>query len=92
MAKVKIAFDAVGLGSETKVEVDGMELAGAVSDVTAYFSAGCLGRISLDILVHSCEITAEGVVEINSTPLTEELGLQVYKQLHSHFGKETTGE
>jgi len=85
MSHIKIQFEDIGLGSASKVEVDGMNLAGVVHDVTMQLTAGCLGRVSLDILVTSCEITAEGAVEINSTPVNNDIGYAIYKQLQEHF-------
>ncbi len=90
MSVVKLNFDETGLGAVNKIEVDGVDMSHMVSDVTMHFSAGCVGTIQLDLLVSGCEISAEGIVEINSQVITDEIGYQIYKQLQEHYEEEKT--
>lgn len=86
MANVKINYEN-GYSKANKVEVDGTDLARIVGGANISLRPGDLNVVSLDIILSNCEINTEANIEINTVPVSDEIGQQIYEQLKELYGE-----
>lgn len=92
MPKAEISFKNYGHGKESSICIDGVELSSHAHDVTISLRCGELANIDVGMYLTSCDITAEGEVIFNGTPVSYEIGKRIYEQLKEYYEPESKND
>lgn len=85
MSKGEFKLMSHGLGSASTINIDGVLLGPLVKSVTIRQSGGVQPSVMLELVLHSLDVTTDGAININATPVTDKIGRAIYEALRSRY-------
>jgi hypothetical protein len=85
MTTAKLNLRRAGIGEAPFVEIDGVRLDKMTTGITVRMAAGDIPTIDLDLVLTSIGATVEGDLTVNATPVTDEIGQQIYQALRARY-------
>jgi len=67
------------------INIDGYQFEKAVTGLIIEANPGKIPKFNIDLLIFESEIEIEGVLSINATPISDEIGLAVYNSLKARY-------
>lgn len=74
------------------VQVGGFDISRVTSGATIRINAEQLPAVDITLCVAACDITTEGIVTFNMTPVPEQAARAMYEMLKTHFEPERRAE
>lgn len=74
-----------GIGAESKIIIDGHDIANTVSSIQISMRAGGAAEITLEIFIRECQIDSDGMVILNGCDVPDNLARQFYCMLRERF-------
>lgn len=66
---------------EGKVILDSIDISNLVTGISIDAEAEAVGRAFIKVVITSCSINSDGIVELNNIPVSDEIGRAVYEDL-----------